>query len=132
MNIPDKHYYTIGDVSRITGTKPHILRYWESQFKLLRPARRYSGHRKFSQREIELINRIRYLIFERKFTLAGAKREITKELNAKAKGLTPRSPEAKTPAATPMPQILQDVQKDIEDCIQLLRPEPVQKELVGL
>jgi DNA-binding transcriptional MerR regulator len=77
--LPEKHYYTIGDVSRLTGTKPHILRYWESQFKLLRPARRYSGHRKFTQRDIDLVNKIRFLILDKKYTLAGAKREINRQ-----------------------------------------------------
>ena len=76
--IPEKHFYTIGDVSQLTGTKPHVLRYWESQFKLLKPARRYSGHRKYTRRDVELISRIRFLIHERKFTLAGAKREINR------------------------------------------------------
>ena len=47
VTLPEKHYYTIGDVSKMTGVKPHVLRYWEANFKLLRPARRYSGHRKY-------------------------------------------------------------------------------------
>ena len=68
MEIPEKYFYTIGEVSRLTRTKSHILRYWESQFKLLRPARRYSGHRKYTQREIDLINKIRYLTFEKRYT----------------------------------------------------------------
>src|ERR1700751_3088563 len=94
--LPDKYFYTIGDVSRLTSTKPHILRYWESQFKLLRPARRYSGHRKYTQREIDLINRIRYLILERIFTLAGAKREINRQLTGK----TPSTATAGSPVSS--------------------------------
>src|SRR5207237_6259534 len=83
--IPQKYFYTIGDVCKLTGTKPHILRYWESQFKLLRPARRYSGHRKYTTRDIELINKIKYLIVDKKYTLAGAKKEINRQLNYKGK-----------------------------------------------
>src|SRR5258708_1078880 len=90
--VPEKHYYTIGDVSKLTGVKPHILRYWEGEFKLLRPARRYSGHRKFSPRDIELINRIKTLILDKKFTLAGAKRELNRQLNFKGKDLNSSSP----------------------------------------
>ena len=61
-------FRTIGELSAELKLPQHILRYWESQFKLLRPARRYSGHRKYTQREIDLINRIKFLIIEKKFT----------------------------------------------------------------
>jgi len=128
MTPPEKYFYTIGDVSKITGTKPHILRYWESQFKLLRPARRYSGHRKYSQREIDLINKIRYLIIDRKFTLAGAKREITRQLNSKG-GETAGTTQIGTKDDH---QILRELKKDVEDCLHILKPEPFQPELVGL
>src|SRR5436190_19010445 len=88
----DKYFYTIGDVSKLTGTKPHILRYWESQFKLLRPARRYSGHRKYTQREIDMINRIKYLILDRRYTLAGAKKEINRQLTGKPSAFSSPQP----------------------------------------
>jgi DNA-binding transcriptional MerR regulator len=126
MNIPEKHYYTIGDVSKMTGTKPHILRYWESQFKLLRPARRYSGHRKFTAQDIDLINRIRYLIIDRKFTLSGAKKEINRQMTAKA-------PASAAPSASTIP-LLREIKKDIDDCLDLLRVEtkPKQQELLNI
>lgn len=126
--MPEKHFYTIGDVCQITGTKPHILRYWESKFKLLRPARRYSGHRKYTQAEIDIIHRIRYLVLDRKFTLAGAKREINRQFGGKMKP-------AETPgahvvaAAVPL---LRDIKKDIEECLEILTPRVEQQELVGL
>ena|SRR5258706_10753794 len=118
MSVPDKYFYTIGQTCKMTGTKPHVLRYWESQFKLLKPARRYSGHRKFTQREIDLINRIRYLIIDRKFTLAGAKHEINRQMNPKyreSNGSTlvnPAEPNPKT--------ILREIKKEIEDCLSVL------------
>ncbi len=111
--IPHKYFYTIGDVCKLTGTKPHILRYWESQFKLLRPARRYSGHRKYTQREIDLIERIKHLVIERKYTLAGAKREISRETSAST---VPSSPE-KAALSTPL---LQDIKKELDACLNLL------------
>src|SRR5690349_1769004 len=115
--IPQKYFYTIGDVCRMTGTRPHILRYWESQFKLLKPARRYSGHRKYTQKDIDLINRIRFLIVDRKFTLAGAKREIGRQMNA-------RPGNAPAAAETPLLPILQEIKKEIDSCLDLLHPEP--------
>ncbi len=127
--LPDKYFYTIGDVSRLTSTKPHILRYWESQFKLLRPARRYSGHRKYTQREIDLINRIRYLIQERKFTLAGAKREINRQMTGKAPSAAAASPVASSSAVP----FLRELKREIDDCLELLgSDQPAQQELINL
>jgi DNA-binding transcriptional MerR regulator len=114
--LPEKYFYTIGDVARITSIRPHILRYWESQFKILKPARRYSGHRKYTQREIDLINRIRYLVVDRKYTLAGAKREINRHVNADLKeGEVPSDPHVTT--ALP---VLREIKNDVEECLQIL------------
>lgn len=122
VSLPEKLFYTIGDVSRLTGTKPHILRYWESQFKLLRPARRYSGHRKYTPRDIELINKIRFLILDKKFTLAGAKREINRQYS-------PNEPAVDDKSAAARP-ILLELKKDIDSCLEILGPAEVQQELV--
>ena len=116
MHLPDKLFYTIGDVSRLTATKPHVLRYWESKFKLLRPARRYSGHRKYSQKDIDLINRIRYLIVDKKFTLNGARREILRQMSAR--------PEAGGPTPMAALPLLQDIKREIESCLELIGPSP--------
>jgi len=124
LEIPEKYFYTIGDVCRITGTKPHILRYWESQFKLLRPARRYSGHRKYTQKDIELITRIKFLIIDKRFTLAGAKREINRQLTAKGTDMKTLDPS--------MAGALQDLKREIEECLELLAPEMKQQELLDL
>ena len=111
--IVEKYFYTIGETSQLTGVKPHILRYWESQFKLLRPARRYSGHRKFTQKEIDLIHRIRHLILERKFTLAGAKREINRQLGEGPKESAPIRSKDTLP-------VLKDLKKELEACLEIL------------
>jgi DNA-binding transcriptional MerR regulator len=86
---------------------------------LLRPARRYSGHRKFTADDIDLINRIRYLIVDRKFTLSGAKKEIQKQMAPKAavRGLAAPAPSPETLA------LLRELQKDVEDCLSLVKPE---------
>ena len=110
--MPDKLFYTIGDVSRITGTKPHILRYWEAKFKVLRPARRYSGHRKYSQRDIDIIQRIRHLIVDKKYTLAGARKEISRQFGGRP-ATGPVAPAGAFP-------LLQDIKGEIEACLELL------------
>lgn len=129
MTIPDKHFYTIGDVSEMTKVKPHVLRYWESHFKFLRPARRYSGHRKYSPKDIDLINRIRYLVVDRKFTLSGARREIHKDINPQFG--TPRSlPRSPEPTPVTNKAVIADLKKDVEECLRILgKTEKLQGEL---
>lgn len=74
--IPEQTYFNIGEASRITQTPPHTLRYWESEFKLLRPVRRESGHRRYTRKDLELIFDIKELLHDRKMTLAGAKKAL--------------------------------------------------------
>jgi DNA-binding transcriptional MerR regulator len=118
--LQDKYFYTIGEVCRLTGLKPHILRYWESEFKLLKPARRYSGHRKFTQKDLDLIQRIKFLVVDRKYTLAGAKKEINRQLGGKMRGgeLT-----LQTPVSAAIP-LLQDIKREIDDCLGILESDP--------
>src|SRR3989338_4707326 len=78
--LPEKEYFSIGETSRITGVKPYILRYWEREFSLLRPLCRTSGHRKFTRRDLESIQRIRELLYDRRFTVAGAKKHLKSEV----------------------------------------------------
>ncbi len=73
---PRKAFYTIGEVSRITGVKTHVLRYWESQGKLLKPNRRGSRHRLYCPADIQLIFEIKRLREEEKLSLAAMRRQI--------------------------------------------------------
>ena len=127
VRVPEKHFYTIGDASHLTGVKAHILRYWESQFKSLRPQRRYSGHRKYTNEEIDLINKIRYLVLERKFTLKGAAREINRQMNKK----TGDSESSLNSAAIDVKKTLRDLKKEVGECLQILGSDPsTRQELV--
>ena len=80
--IPDKKYFTIGETARITGIKPYVLRYWESEFKLLRPARRESGQRRYVRKDLETIFTLKELLHEQRFSIEGAKKKL-KELQKK-------------------------------------------------
>ncbi|MFH1258824.1 MAG: MerR family transcriptional regulator [Elusimicrobiota bacterium] len=77
--IPNKSYFSIGEVTKITGVKHYILRYWESEFKLLRPIRRESGQRRYTRRDLELIIRIKEILQQKGHTIAGAKKLIQEE-----------------------------------------------------
>ena len=81
--IPDKEFFTIGEVTRVSQLPAYVLRYWESEFKVLRPARRSSGQRKYTKKDIDLILKIKDLLYEKKFTIAGAKKDLFKDRRKK-------------------------------------------------
>jgi DNA-binding transcriptional MerR regulator len=72
----DRLYYRIGEVSRITGLKPHVLRYWESEFKVIKPHKGGSLQRLYRRKDLDLIVKIKKLLYEEGFTIAGAKKKI--------------------------------------------------------
>jgi len=72
----ERLYYRIGEVSRITGLKPHVLRYWESEFKVIKPYKGGSLQRLYRKKDLDLILKIKKLLYEDGFTIAGAKKKI--------------------------------------------------------
>jgi DNA-binding transcriptional MerR regulator len=74
--IPDKRYFTIGEVSELCAVKAHVLRYWEQEFTQLRPVKRRGNRRYYQHHEVELIRRIRELLYEEGFTLSGARQRL--------------------------------------------------------
>ena len=74
--IAKKEYYSIGEACDVTGLKPHVLRYWESQFAILRPTKNRAGNRVYRPKEIELILFVRHLLYEEKYTIEGANRKL--------------------------------------------------------
>ena len=72
----DKRYYRIGEVSKITGVKPYVLRYWESEFRWMVPQKSKSKQRLYRRREIDMILLIKKLLYEQRFTIAGARRRL--------------------------------------------------------
>ncbi len=76
--IPDKLYFRIGEVCRITGVKQHVLRYWESEFKVIRPQRAASKQRLYRKVDVENILKIQRMLHDEGYTIAGAKRVLAK------------------------------------------------------
>jgi DNA-binding transcriptional MerR regulator len=74
--IPDKLYFRIGEVSELTQTKPYVLRYWETEFPTLKPQKSRSGHRVYRRRDVEMILEIKRLLYEKGFTIEGARRQL--------------------------------------------------------
>ena len=73
---PVQEFYSIGEVCSLTDLKPHVLRYWESQFRFLNPAKNRSGNRVYKAREIELIMLVKHLLYTEKYTIDGARQKI--------------------------------------------------------
>jgi len=71
-----KAYYSIGEVCDLTGLKPHVLRYWETQFEALRPTKNRAGNRVYRPREVELVLLVKHLLYEKKFTIDGARQNL--------------------------------------------------------
>lgn len=82
--IPDKLYFRIGEVSELTRTKAFVLRYWETEFPSLRPVKGKSGHRLYRRKDVELIFQIRRLLYEKGFTIGGARRHLATDGKAPA------------------------------------------------
>ncbi len=77
--IAKKAYYSIGEVCDLSGLKPHVLRYWETQFDILHPTKNRAGNRVYRPKDIELILLVKHLLYERRFTIDGARQKL-KEL----------------------------------------------------
>jgi DNA-binding transcriptional MerR regulator len=93
--IPNKLFFKIGEVCEITDTQPYVLRYWESEFPALAPAKNSSGQRIYRRRDIETVLRIKQLLYEEGFTIAGAKKRLEAEMAGRVE----------TPAVTPPARI---------------------------
>lgn len=72
----EKLYYSIGEVSEIVGHEPHVLRYWEKEFDVLSPRKNRAGRRVYTEDDVETVERIRYLLKDEKYTIAGARQAI--------------------------------------------------------
>ena len=75
-DLPVKLYYRIGEVSELVGVEPHVLRYWESEFRSIRPQKSPKGQRVYSRRDLEKLLRVKELLYTEGYTIAGAKRQL--------------------------------------------------------
>ena len=108
-SIPEKLFFRIGEVSQIVGVEPHVLRYWESEFPALSPKKSSSGQRMFRRRDVELLLRIKHLLYDRKFTIEGARRVLNGKKQAAATAAAPVNQGELFPAANPLPEIRQQL-----------------------
>jgi DNA-binding transcriptional MerR regulator len=120
--IPEKIYFKIGEVCDLVGVQAHVLRYWETEFPMLSPQKNRSGQRSYRRRDVEISLRIKELLYEEMFTIAGAKKKLQGELREtpKLKIVHPEPKRGSAPAEAPG---LFDEELTIED-------EPVERTAV--
>jgi DNA-binding transcriptional MerR regulator len=94
--IPDKLFFRIGEVAELTAVPPYVLRYWESEFKLLRPRKNHAGQRVYRKADIELVLRIKRLLYDDRLTLEGAKKRLLQEARTRVQQLELPGPDPHT------------------------------------
>ncbi len=90
VEVPDRLYFRIGEVSAITGVPPYVLRYWESEFPALQPRKSGGGQRLYRRRDVILVLEIKKLLYQERYTVAGARRRLT-EREERARRLEARA-----------------------------------------
>jgi len=101
--IPEKLFFKIGEVCELTGVQAHVLRYWESEFPMLAPQKNRAGQRTYRKRDVEMALRIKELLYEDQYTIAGAKKKLASELRGASKLKVVPTPDPNAPAP-PAPQ----------------------------
>lgn len=114
--LPDKEYFSIQEASRLSAVPEYTLRYWESRFGDLRPARRPGGHRRYTRQDLELILRIRELLQRRKMTIAGARRALLEQKRGGTalEGVLPGSPAGDSGPAL---KLLRELKKELKSIV---------------
>jgi DNA-binding transcriptional MerR regulator len=121
QEIPDKLYFRIGDVSRLAGVKPYVLRYWETEFHAISPKKSGTGHRLYRRKDVELILEIKHLLYEKRFTIEGARKAIdTRGKPAAAKSSQPKAAQAPLFGATAS-QDLTAIRRELQQILEILR-----------
>ena len=115
--IPNKLFFKIGEVCELTETQPYVLRYWESEFQALAPAKNSSGQRIYRRRDIETVLRIKELLYDEGFTIAGAKKRLEVELQGRPE--TPQS-QAAEGVNEPGRATLKQVRDQLKEILTLL------------
>ena len=98
--IPEKIYFKIGEVCELVGVQAHVLRYWETEFPMLSPQKNRSGQRSYRRRDVEIALRIKQLLYDEMFTIAGAKKKLQSDAREGSKSKSAVSQAAKEPAET--------------------------------
>ena len=122
QEIPNKLYFRIGDVSKLTGIKAYVLRYWETEFPSIAPKKSGTGQRLYRRKDVELILEIKHLLYEKRFTIEGARKHLESQAMEARLALEPAS-ETQGHLFTPaVPKnVLDGIRRELREIVALLR-----------
>jgi DNA-binding transcriptional MerR regulator len=109
---PVQEYFSIGEVCALTELRPHVLRYWETQFRALSPAKNRSGNRVYARREVELVLLVKHLLYTEKYTVDGARQKLDEHRRAGALRAVARTALAR--------EVAEAIERDLSDVLDLL------------
>jgi DNA-binding transcriptional MerR regulator len=115
--IPDKLYFKIGEVSELLGVEAYVLRYWETEFPVLSPKKSGTGHRLYRRKDVELLLRIKHLLYDKRFTIEGARQSLHSEAKAPKPARVPKRVQAELFSEDPLP----DIRRELQEILQLLK-----------
>lgn len=113
-NYPKKLFYKINEVSRITGVKPYVLRYWESEFKQLKPQKDVNDQRRYRREDIDMVEQIKSLLYEERFTIEGARKKLKRKNKADKTSTDARKKRLKV-----ISRELTDIRKELNALIEI-------------
>ncbi len=124
--IPDKLYFRIGEVSRITGVKAYVLRFWETEFPGLGPRKTGAGHRLYRRKDVELVLEIKHLLYEKRFTIEGARKWLESHRGAESASVVPlnRQPQPEPAQGVLFPSAgpwLDEIRRELRDILRMLK-----------
>lgn len=109
---PVQEYFSIGEVCALTELKPHVLRYWETQFRVLSPAKNRSGNRVYARREVELVLLVKHLLYTEKYTVDGARQQLDAHRRGRELRVVARQALAR--------DVADSLERDLRDVLDLL------------
>ena len=115
--IPDKLYFRIGEVSSLVGVEPYVLRYWETEFPAVGPKKSGTGHRMYRRKEVELLLKIKYLLYDRKYTIEGARQYLSSESKMAKRKIPAKGEQRELFSADALPEI----RKELAAILKLLK-----------
>jgi len=118
MILPDKEFFSIGEVAKLTQLPAYVLRYWETEFNALRPLRRDSKHRKYTKKEIEQILEIKELLYDKKYTIEGARKILSPQRKKKSDGAQLQMELDHGAAAS---ELIRETKKTLQEIYKLLK-----------
>lgn len=133
VEIPEKLYFRIGEVAKLVGVKPYVLRYWESEIPALRPTKTKSRHRLYRRRDVELLIEIKRLLYAERYTIEGAKKRLRElQRNGQKLQTAPSAPPPKPLTMKAARALVGKIRKDLTDIIKLLEQPSEELEVDGV